>query len=418
MMPLSAWAVLAAVIVPTSADRAAEIEQVAVEATAPHWRPVDAGTGAIRDLEGLAALARDFPDSGSVRLRLLNAQLQASEWAALLETLCWLRERGYVFSEVAQSQIPKLVDEEFADEAKRLLLPPAESIEKSEVVWTLPAEAGLVESLLVDVEEDRMVATSVSSRSLWGASAGGGWREVQIEGADNLSGIVYDNRIGEIWVASGNIDQSADEEQAFAGFIGALNGSGRIAAPDGVILSDVHRAPDGTIYASDPIGGGIYAFDKDRKRIEELIAPGTFRSPQGLATSADGHLLYVSDYRYGIAIIDLGTGTVFRLSCVVPSILDGTDALFRRGNSLFAIQNGTSPMRIAQFDLSPDGMVVVGHHVLEQAHAGWTEPLGGYLAPDALYYVANGQWDKFVAGELGEGKAADPVEIRRLPLEE
>ena len=43
----------------------------------PAWRAVDAATGAIADVAGLEQLARDFPDSTSVRLRLFNAQLAA-----------------------------------------------------------------------------------------------------------------------------------------------------------------------------------------------------------------------------------------------------------------------------------------------------------------------------------------------------
>lgn len=417
MMRLAASVALAALGCAGCAYQAAEVEQANVVQPSPEWRAVDAETGKISDLEGLSALSRDFPDSGSVRLRLLNAQLQAGDGPALIENLRWLQQRGYVFSEGAQAQIPKLVGEEFSEAAKVLLLSGADPVEASEVAWTIPAEAGLVESLLVDLENDRMAATSVSSRSLWGTTPDGGWREVELDGADNLSGIVYDNLSGEVWVASGNIDQSDDEIPGFSGFIGALNITDRVAAPEGVVLSDVHRASDGTIYASDPLNGGVYKFGTARDRIEVLISPGTFRSPQGLATSADGSRLYVSDYRYGIAIIDLASRSVSRLAADVPVILDGTDALFRHGNSLIAIQNGTSPMRISQFILSEDGSRIVGHRILEQAHPDWTEPLSGYLGAGALYYVGNGQWDKYVAGELADGKTPDPTQIRRLPIE-
>ena len=71
----------------------------------PEWRPVDAQTGQIRDIEGLEALAEAFPDSGSVRLRMLQPLLEAGEIEMLLEVLAWLKERGYVFGEVSQAQI-------------------------------------------------------------------------------------------------------------------------------------------------------------------------------------------------------------------------------------------------------------------------------------------------------------------------
>ena len=43
------------------------------------WRPVDEATGQIRDMEGLEQLARDFPDGGTVRLRMLQPLLAAGE---------------------------------------------------------------------------------------------------------------------------------------------------------------------------------------------------------------------------------------------------------------------------------------------------------------------------------------------------
>ncbi|NNC51696.1 MAG: hypothetical protein HKO08_01490, partial [Erythrobacter sp.] len=377
-----------------------EIASVSVPAQSDaDWRPVDAETGKIADVAGLTALSEAFPDSSSVRLRLLNAQLQAGEGAAMLDTLRSLNERGYVFSEGARAQIPKLIGEDFAEDAGALLLSAPEPVENSEVVWTVPAEAGLVESVLVDVEEGRIAVTSIATRSLWGTAPDDSWRQVELDGADNLTGIVYDRATGDIWVASGNVDQSDDDETYFSGLMSGLKGprGARLEAPDNVVLSDLHRAENGTLYASDPLNGGVYLLGPERDSIEALLEPGTLRSPQGLATSEDGKRLYVSDYRYGIAIIDLATREVSRLRADIPVILDGADALFRRGSSLVAIQNGTSPMRISQFDLSDDGTRVVGHRILEMAHGEWTEPLGGYLGESALYYVGNGQWDKYVA---------------------
>ncbi|MBX7540582.1 hypothetical protein [Qipengyuania sphaerica] len=416
MRLLAASAALAAIAV-AGCGTIHEPLAVSMPAPAPaEWRAVDAATGQIRDIDGLTALAAAFPDSSSVRLRLLNAQLEAGEIEALLGTLQWLNERGYVFSEVARGQIPKLVGNDYAERARSLLLPPAKPVGSSDVAWTVPAEAGLVESVLPDLDTGKVAVTSVTGRSIWSTGPGEEWSALHPEGADNLSGIVYDNLTGEIWVTSGNIDQSDGPERGFSGLIGLFGGA-RIAAPEGAILSDLHRTPEGMIYASDPIGGAVYRFGKDRETIETLVAPGTFRSPQGLAASADGSRLYVSDYRYGIAIIDLATGEVSRLGAHIPVILDGTDAMFRHGNALIAIQNGTSPMRISRFDLSEDGNRVTGHEVLEQANPDWTEPLSGYLGKDALYYIGNGQWDRYVAGHLGEGKQPDPVQIRRLPLD-
>jgi len=175
-------------------------------------------------------------------------------------------------------------------------------------------------------------------------------------------------------------------------------------------------AANGDILASDPTGGGVYRKPFGSNSLETLVPPGTFRSPQGLATSQDGKSLYVSDYRYGIAVVDLVSGDIARLSTELPVILDGVDGLWRHDNELIVVQNGTSPMKIAALALSQDGTSVVGHRILEQAHSSWTEPLGGALGKGDLFYVATGQWDRSVAGQPAQDKPSLPTQIRRLRL--
>ncbi len=387
---------------------------------APSWRPVDAETGKIRDVEGLEALAEAFPDSGSVRVRLLQVQLGEGDHEAALTSLAWLKERGYVFSEDAQAQIPQLVGEEHADAAKSLLIPRSEIIEASEVIAEVPAEAGLIESVLAVPNEEVLVATSVTGRSLHVFLPKNGWIAAPMPGASDLSGIVTEPGSNIGWVASANLDGSEDQEELMTGLLGIRGGLSPetfALAPEGVAISDLSIGPDGTVYASDPMGGGIYhkAPGLDAS-LDELVAPGTFRSPQGSVVSDDGKKLYVSDYRYGLAMIDLASGEATRLSSEVPVILDGTDGLWLHDGELIAIQNGTSPMRISAFTLSDNGTRIIAARVLEQAHSGWTEPLGGSIANDALVYVATGQWDRYEKGQLREGMEAIPTDIRRLPL--
>ncbi|MHA7818441.1 MAG: hypothetical protein ACX930_02215 [Erythrobacter sp.] len=383
------------------------------------WRAVDAETGQIRDVEGLEALAEAFPDSSNVRLRLLNAQLGAEDFDGLLATLRWLNERGYVFGEVPQGQIPKLVGEEHAEAARALLLPAPAPIEASEVVATVPAEAGLIEGLFVPDSGEVIIATSITGNSVHLLIQGQDWTSSDIPRANDLSGIVSEPDDSMGWVASANLDGSDDGIDYFTGLIG-LTGDNEnpvfVPAPEGVAVSDVAISSDATVYASDPLGGGVYRKPVAATELETLVAPGTLRSPQGIAVSEDGARLYVSDYRYGLAMIDVASGEVERLPSDVPAILDGVDGMWRYGNKLIAIQNGTAPMRISAFTLSEDGRRITGVRTLERSHPGWTEPLGGSISNGALYYVATGQWDRFVQGEPAQDKPAIPTEIRRLPL--
>lgn len=385
----------------------------------PAWRAVDASTGQIKDIAGLEQLARDFPDSVNVRTRLLNAQLTNGEPEAALASLAWLKERGHLFSERARAQIAELIGTAHAEAARATLATEPQVLAVSTAFKTIPARAGLIESVIVVPGEGGALASSVSRRSLFVLAPQGEWIEIPIAQAQALSGLASasDGSVG--WVASANIDGSLPDPAAFTGLIGMTGDMGNvqmISAPEGATVSDIAVGPDGEVYASDPIGGGIYRATPGAAVLETLVAPGSFRSPQGLTVSMDGKHLYVSDYRYGLAMIDLASGDVSRLASDVPAALDGIDGLWLYEGELIAVQNGTSPMRISAFRLSDDGTRITGHRVLEQAHPEWTEPLGGNIADGALYYVATGQWDRYDKGALREGMDAIPTVIRRLPL--
>ncbi|MXO72297.1 hypothetical protein GRI99_11730 [Altererythrobacter buctensis] len=399
---------------------AVPIAAAAQEST--RWRAVDASTGQIADVDGLAQLAADFPDSGSVRLRLLNALLEAGDLEGAWRELTWLLDRGHRFGPGGQAQLQDLFAGPYAAELIRRFAVPVTPVMASEVVGEVPAEAHLLEGLSVVRATGNQYLTSVVSRELW-VRHDGGWLNTGLHAGGNPSGIAFDRRHG-VWVAVGDLGMLPAGIPSFGGLV--LLGPSQpdvpsqvsFPAPTGVNLSDLALGTASVVYASDPLAGGIYRLPSTASAITPLVAPGTLRSPQGLAESADGHLLYASDYRYGLAMIDLASGTVSRLPADVPMLLDGIDGLWLHEGELIAIQNGTSPMRIVALRLSADGRRIVGRRVLEQDHPDWTEPLGGSIANGMLYYIANGQWDRFApGGTLVEGALPEPTLIRTVPLD-
>ena len=390
------------------------------ELAGPKWRPVSAETGKIRDVAGLTALAKDFPDSGSVRLRMLRAHFAAENTAGVVKEALWLAERGYSFSEGARTQIVAMAGETaLAHRLATLFEGNLQRIERSTIVGEVPSETKLAESVVRI--GDQWIVSSIVSRDLFVGEAGS-WKSLGLTNVGSLAGLAVDQQRDMIWTTSGVYDPTPEPQTAFSGLIGysraTLQTEYRLAAPAGSTPSDLHLASDGSLYASDPLAGSIYAFAQGDTEARVLIPPGTFRSPQGLVTSADQSKLYVSDYRYGIAIIDLASLEVSRLAAEQPMLLDGIDGLWRYGNRLIGVQNGQNPMRIVALTLSDDGYAATDMQVLEQAHSQWTEPLGGSVQNGALYYVATGQWDRFdKGGVIKEGKELEPSHIRRLPLD-
>ncbi len=391
-------------------------QEPVVAATEP-WQPVDASTGQIRDIEGLEALAEAFPNSSSVRLRLLNAYVAAERFGQAMAVAQELAGEGYAFSSATRGYLQGLV--------LTGLMPPwlasnelnAVSVSASEAVATLPEEAQLPEGLAVSPQGGFMV-TDVVARGWWHQSRDE-WQFSSEADYGNLSGITDVTRRGAV-MASSDLGMVPGSVEAFSGLL--IPGIGRplrVAAPDGVNLSDIARGPDGTVFASDPLGGGVYRLSGPRSPIMTLVAPGTLRSPQGLAPSEDGSRIYVSDYRYGLAMIDTRSGKVARLTTDSPMLLDGIDGLWLHEGELIGVQNGLSPMRIVALRLSEDGNRITAMRVLERANPEWTEPLGGDVHEGALYYIGNGSWDLFEeGGSLREGVELRATQVRRLELAE
>lgn len=387
------------------------------------WRAVDATAREAATVEALRDLAGEFPNSSSVRLRLLNAYLAEDEADEALSVARGLVAQGYVFSPAAIEYLQGLAQAGSSYDWTAMARSNGEPTAASEVVAQVPASVLLPEAVLHDLANDRVLVTSIVSRGLFVCEGEGDWRQVNIPGAGSLAGIAIDQRRGLIWLGSGVVEQTPDPSTAFRGMIAldrtTLEVRRRVTAPAGASISDVAVGPDGTVFGSDPVGGGVYMAGLHDAAMTGLIAPGTFRSPQGIAVRPDGRSLFVSDYRYGIAVITLPARQVYRLQLDEPALLDGVDGLWLHGNELVAMQNGLSPMRLIAIRLNGGLASASGLRVIESNHSDWTEPLGGAISGGFLTYIATGQWDVFAeAGALVVGHEPRPTTLRRALLVE
>jgi|GEM_PF-357548 len=402
-----------------------EVARVAVADMGPpvDWRSVDAATGEIENLNELIALADDFPDSASVRRSLMRARFATSDDAGMLQDALWLTRRTLEPGASTQRQLLEMYsgsDRAALEKAfAQLPTPLASSVNDT----GFPLEIRLPESAMWDAQEGRMLVTSIVSRGLYALDLDGDWREVPIANAGSLAGIALDAPRGLIWVASGVVHQTPDPDTAFRGVIAldriTLAERRRVAAPRGATISDIAIGPDGTVYGSDPLGGGVYSATISQSAMQAFIAPGTFRSPQGIAVRRDNSSLYISDYRYGLAQVMLRSRHVYRMRAAEPMLLDGVDGLWLHGNHLIAVQNGLRPHRITSFELGEGIGVIASHRVLERANPAWIEPLGGAITGDTLYYIGNGQWDFYdQGGAVAVGAQPSDGQVHALQLVE
>jgi hypothetical protein len=404
-------AVVLALVLPAAAAFA--------DVPAAEWTEPDAAT--LTDVAALQAAARRFPQSAAVRIRLLNVAYAASDAATVRSAMSDLADLGFVIAPPTLEILSAVAGAAETRAIAARMAAGAVPLEASAVFATVPAEHRLVEGVAWDAATGRLYASSVVGRAL--LVMDGEWRPVAGVEAGSLFGLTVDAPRRRLWMASGVLDPTPQPESAFRGLIALDLDSQRvvrrIAAPDGVSLADIAVAPDGTVYASDPVGGGLYRLSPGAGRIETLVAPGRLRGPQGIAVTADGRRLYVADYGYGIAIVDPASGAVARLASDRPMMLDGVDGLFLADGALVAIQNGTRPLRIVRIRLDAEGLRATGLEVIEQAHRQWGEPTLGQLRDGDLIYVADAQWERFGPGGAIVGdEPLRATAIRIVPLRE
>lgn len=384
------------------------------------WRLVDAETGTASTLEALRALAEAYPDSASVHRRLLAAQMQAGEAGAPASARV-IVERGFAFSAGGIGAISLTLTEAEAGAIKAINDRNRAPVMASTLVDTIPAEVLLVESVVRDPASGTLFASSVVSRQLMAKAEGCAWQAVQLGEAGSLAGMAADPARGWVWAASGTFEETPGAP-AYAAAL-AIDPAGgaivrRLYANGMVPLGDLAVGDDGRVFAANPLAGEIhYADPQTEQGFRALVGKGVFRSPQGMVKVPGRNRLIVSDYSYGLAVVDWDSGKVWRIGSPGTHWLDGIDALLRYGDNMIAIQNGHQPMRILKLDMREDWLSIEKVTVLESNHPDWTEPVGASIDGDRVLYVATGQWDVFgKGGEVREGKQPRATAIRALPL--
>lgn len=397
------------------------IAATALSLAAPDWRDANAETSAIADPAGLDRLAADFPNSATIQRRILIQAFQAGDKKRALAALGRLREMGYGLSDGAFGQIAAFVGNDeaapFHQAARWLNQPIGRSIETRDI----PPGILLAEGVAHDPVSGAVYVGSVVGRDVHQLGLGAP-RRLDDAQLGSVFGLAVDADRRLLWLASGKVDQTPEPDSAFVGLVAIdldeFEVVARVPAPEGVAsLNDIGLADDGTVFAADATGGGIYRLAIGAEVIEEVVAPGRLRGPQGIAVSADGQRAYLADYGYGIAVLDLESGSLERLEGGTEVMLDGVDGLYWSKGSLVAIQNGIRPMRISRLDLDASGTEVVRQVTLARADPAWGEPTLGQVIDDHFIYISDPQWERFGEGGALEGdEPLRPNQIRSLRI--
>lgn len=288
----------------------------------------------------------------------------------------------------------------------------------------------LAEDVAWDARAQRFLVSSIHRRKIIAVDRSGRITDFTSADADSvwgMYGLALDAERGLLWattVAGAESDVFAPSDSGRTALLAYDLRSARLQqrielprTTERQVLGDVTVAPDGTVYLSESLGGALYRLMPGAVVLEQLAPPGTFRSPQGMALAADGKRLYVADYSRGIGVVALATRRISWLAKPYSLSAGGCDGLYRDGDRLIAIQNGTTPHRVLELRLDAKGSAITRWRVLEQASDGLGEPNHGARVGRDFYLIGNSGWERVGEdGRLQTGADARAPALLRLRL--
>lgn len=282
---------------------------------------------------------------------------------------------------------------------------------KGALAWSLPIDGATpLEGVAYDPAGKRLFLSLVGGRSVLVGDRVSGFKALTGSDVGGVFGMAYDAKARVLWAAEASgpgIPRSEATAAATAVLkLDARTGKvlGRWPAPvDGVKhqIGDVFLGADGTLFASDSVGGAIYRLRPGGAALDVLVAPGRFGSPQGFAATPDGKGLLLADYTMGLARIDPVTGEVDAVALPPDTVLHLMDGVSRRGDTLYTTQNSTAPTRVLKIRVSPDGRRATEVDALISGMDDVADMALGAVVGDELVLVADSGW----AGFDGDGKS-------------
>ncbi|WP_298853268.1 hypothetical protein [uncultured Sphingomonas sp.] len=371
------------------------------------------------------ALPASETSSASVR-GIAAAAIAGGDAPAAIVALDHLAAMGATVSAGGQESYAGLVGPDVKARLADRFAANAVPVRASQLETAIPADSPLVEGLAFDARSGRLFAgTVIDGRLLTRRSVRTGWQTVAIgRPTGGLFGMAVDARRRLLWIAVAEVEQVRTPGERSAGLLAVNIDRLRVvrrvplpAALAGSLPGDVAIAGDGTVYASDPARGRVLICRPGCAALAELVPEDVFGSAQGLVLTPDEGALIVADYGDGLHRIDLHTGQVAPISTAEPAMLDGIDGLIADGAALIAIQNGTSPRRILRLTLDPSASRIERTEILERDNPDWGEPTLGAIVGDRLFYVADGQWERYGPnGTLMDDGGPHDTPIRSLAL--
>ena len=268
---------------------------------------------------------------------------------------------------------------------------------------------------ITSVRERKIVSTEASGASTEFAKAPDDWPVLAVK-VDASRGVLWAT---EVAIQGFTFVPESDWGRSAVLCYDLKNGKllRRVEGPRPSNLGDMVLTANGDVIVSDGDGGGVYRVLTKGTTLERLD-DGDFISPQTPAMHPDGKHVFVPDYVRGIGVLEIATKQVRWLSMEGRFALNGIDGLYFDRGRLIAVENGTSPERVAAFTLDPSFTRIVSETIIERSTRTLGDPTHGVVIDDNFYYIANSGWDAIDdRGNMKPGPQPSVPRVMRAQLQ-
>jgi sugar lactone lactonase YvrE len=322
---------------------------------------------------------------------------------------------------VDAESFPELANDPRLEALAKRLERTSPKVSRSRVAFTIKQIRGeeiIPEGIAYDERTKHWFVTDLQNR-----------RVLRIDNRGNVSrfaelplvplGVRVDRKRNSLWVASYAGDFVADNKKESALEQLDLRSGKRVARftyPGAWGFNDVALAANGDIYVTDSERGTVLRLRAGTSALEEFMAPGSVRYPNGIAVSDDGKRVFVA-VTTGIVVAKTATRKFALMKVPVDTVAAGNDGLYFHDGALIGVQNGIAPFRITRFRLNAAHDEIAGFEVLEAHNQNFVLPTTGAITGESIYVLANTQLRQLTAeGKLADPKTLKDIVVLRVPL--
>jgi sugar lactone lactonase YvrE len=157
-----------------------------------------------------------------------------------------------------------------------------------------------------------------------------------------------------------------------------------------VLLNDLARATDGSIYVTESNGGTIYRLAPSGTMLAAILPAGTWEGPNGIVVLPSGALL-VADF-HGLSLVHDPAGPTPRLTRLTAPdglYLGGIDGLALAGNRVIGIQNLAGRGRIWSLAIDASAGRIAAADLRLRGHPDLRNPTTGVVLDGRFLFIAD-----------------------------